>query len=146
MTLASLCHSCLINTCDTVSFLTVLDTYVTHWMCTALVRAQCFCTLMCFCRLVKSHGAKGAAQVTFEALESKVPFMLKFLGSEDDDVSGTISPFAHDYMTLLKQMLPLDDKHRAIVQVSTGNLISSPCTHKNTHTHTDRERGKGKEK
>lgn len=71
---------------------------------------------VCWQKLVKSHGVKGAAQVTFEALESKVPFMLKFLGSEDDDVSGTISPFAHDYMTLLKQMLPLDDKHRAIVQ------------------------------
>lgn len=66
---------------------------------------------------MKSQDVKNAG-VTLEALESKVPFMLKFLSSEDDDVSGTVAVFAHDYMTLLKQMLPLNEKQRAIVQVN----------------------------
>lgn len=71
---------------------------------------------------MKSQDAKNA-EVTLEALESKVPFMLKFLSSEDDDVSGTVAVFAHDYMTLLKQMLPLNEKQRAIVQVKIISVL-----------------------
>ena len=33
--------------------------------------------------------------------------MFKFLAHEDDDVSGAVAKFAHDYVTVLKQITPL---------------------------------------
>ncbi len=57
-------------------------------------------------RLAKAKEEEEA-KVIFDALHSKIPLMLKFLGNEDDDVSGAVTKFAHDWLTLLKQLSPL---------------------------------------
>jgi hypothetical protein len=67
-------------------------------------------------RLVKSKDPTNAS-VTANALESKLPYMLWFLANSDDDVSGTIAPFAHEYVTLLKQSLPLNPNQKEFIKV-----------------------------
>lgn len=52
------------------------------------------------------------AQMVFQELESKVPLMFQFLANEDDDVSGAIAKFAHDYITLVKQLHPLPSQQQ----------------------------------
>ena len=42
--------------------------------------------------------------------------MFKFLSHEDDDVSGAVAKFAHDYLTLLKQIQPLAEPQKANVK------------------------------
>ena len=74
------------------------------------------CMRVCVTRLVKSKDMSNAA-MTRRAIESKLPYLLQFLSSCDDDVSGTIAPFAHDYVTLLKQSLPLTDCQSQFVKV-----------------------------
>ncbi len=56
------------------------------------------------------------------SLESKVALMLKFLEHEDDDVSGTVVQFAHDYITCLKQIPQPSQQHRQYAKVQS-NLI-----------------------
>ena len=73
------------------------------------------------CRLLKAKELENA-KVTFAALEQKLDVMLRLLGNEDDDVSGAVAPFAHDYMTLLKQVLPLSDNQKATVKVRIEQL------------------------
>lgn len=66
-------------------------------------------------KLIKCQDTKNA-ELTLDSLESKMSFILTFLSNDDDDVSGTIAPFTHDYVTLLKQLLPLNDKQKTFVQ------------------------------
>jgi len=67
-------------------------------------------------RLVRTKD-ESSARVSRQAIEAKLPYALKFLASSDDDVSGTIAPFAHDYVTLLKQTPLLDDRQKEFVKV-----------------------------
>ena len=60
------------------------------------------------CRLAKAKEEENA-KVIFDALLNKIPLMLKFLGNEDDDVSGAVGKFSHDWLTLLKTLTPLND-------------------------------------
>ncbi|KAH3816261.1 exportin-T-like isoform X2 [Dreissena polymorpha] len=57
-----------------------------------------------------------AAKDTLAAIESKVPLMFRFLGNEDDDVSGAVACFTTDYISLLKQMTPLSAKQRENIE------------------------------
>ena len=67
-------------------------------------------------RLVKSKEVESS-KVPLAAIEAKVPLMLRFLSCEDDDVSGTVTQFAHDYITTLKQLAPLKQEHKQSVKV-----------------------------
>jgi len=67
-------------------------------------------------RLLKSKDEVNA-RISRQAIEAKLPYMLQFLANTDDDVSGNIAPFAHDYVTLLKQTVPLSDCQKEFVKV-----------------------------
>ena len=56
--------------------------------------------------------------MAFEALQPKLPIMLKLLCNDDDDVSSTVVPFAHDYVSFLKQIVPLDNKQMTVIKVT----------------------------
>jgi len=73
-------------------------------------------SVVCLGRLVKNNDEVNA-RTSRQAVEAKLPYMLKFLASTDDDVSGNIAPFAHDYLTLLKQTAPLSDCQKEFVKV-----------------------------
>ena len=73
---------------------------------------------------MKSKDSEKAA-LSLSALENKVPLMLKFLANEDDDVSGAATQFAHDYLTTLKQLCPLNENRQALVKVRhTSNIYN----------------------
>ena len=65
---------------------------------------------------MKNKDETGAA-ASKQAIEAKLPYLLQFLANADDDVSGTIAPFAHDYVTMLKQTVPLTDQQKEFVKV-----------------------------
>jgi len=67
-------------------------------------------------RLVKSRDEVNA-RLSKQAVEAKLPYMLKFLSNADDDISGNVAPFAHDYVTMLKQTVPLSDCQKEFVKV-----------------------------
>ena len=71
--------------------------------------------VFCACRLVKAKEEENA-KIMFDALLNKIPLMLKFLGNEDDDVSGAVGKFAHDWLTLLKTISPLNDTLKQFVK------------------------------
>ena len=73
------------------------------------------------CRLVKSSDVENT-KITLQALENKMAVMLRFLGHEDDDVSGAVAQFAHDYISILKQMQPVSHSQRKHVEVRLINL------------------------
>ena len=66
-------------------------------------------------RLLKIDQAQ--ANVTLQALESKIPLMFRFLGDEDDDVSGAVATFAQDYISLLKTFGQMTGKQRENIEV-----------------------------
>ncbi|XP_013382049.1 exportin-T [Lingula anatina] len=66
-------------------------------------------------KLVKA-GDSASSNVTMQAFEHKVPLMFRFLGDEDDDVSGAIITFAHDYISVLKQVKTLSEKQRQNIE------------------------------
>ncbi|XP_035825468.1 exportin-T isoform X2 [Aplysia californica] len=49
-------------------------------------------------------GTTKNSETTRSALESKVPYMLRFLGDEDDDVSAAVLEFATEYIAMIKTM------------------------------------------
>jgi len=69
------------------------------------------------CRLVKCKDVANA-RITADALEAKLPYLLQFLANSDDDVSGTIAPFANEYVALLKQTSPVDARQKQFVKVT----------------------------
>ena len=56
-----------------------------------------------------------ACKIISDALESKIALMFKFLNHEDDDVSGSVAQFAHDYITHLK-LSPLTESQKQNVK------------------------------
>ena len=62
-------------------------------------------------------GDVAGAKVALVALENKFPLLVKFLGHEDDDVSGTVAEFSHAYIGLLKQTMPLEGRHKDTLKV-----------------------------
>lgn len=64
--------------------------------------------IYCYQKLLKSADM-GNVMVTLNAIEAKVPLILRFLGHEDDDISEAVIGFGQDYINLLKQS-PRDRK------------------------------------
>ncbi|XP_077981134.1 exportin-T-like [Glandiceps talaboti] len=54
-------------------------------------------------KLIKARDNENAHKV-FQAANSKLPLMLRFLGDEDDDISAAVTEYVHDYITTLKQI------------------------------------------
>ncbi|XP_074646295.1 exportin-T-like [Tubulanus polymorphus] len=71
--------------------------------------------IACWNKISKTGDVENAALI-MQALENKVPLMLKFLDNEDDDVSGAVSLFAHDYITMLKSINPISEKQRQNIE------------------------------
>ena len=67
-------------------------------------------------RLAKIGDAENA-KICLDAMEAKVPLMLQYLANEDDDVSSAVSKFAHDYLSLLKQIKLVSSKQKENVKV-----------------------------
>eukprot|EP00795_Rhopilema_esculentum_P002275 gene2275-17888_t len=57
------------------------------------------------------NGEMGQSAIILKAIERKIPYMLRFLSHEDDDISETVSEFAHSYLGLLKQMKVMQGPH-----------------------------------
>ena len=62
-----------------------------------------------------------SAKVPAEAIEAKMPLVMKFLGNEDDDVSGAVTMAAHDYLSLLKQLPQTTDVQKQLVKVKQNS-------------------------
>ena len=73
-------------------------------------------------RLVR-NGDEQNAGVTLNALEAKIPYVLHFLGDDDDDVSGAVAIFAQEYINSLKQVSSLSQKQREIIEVMLKLLL-----------------------
>ncbi|MEW8544209.1 MAG: hypothetical protein AB2693_11805 [Candidatus Thiodiazotropha sp.] len=67
---------------------------------------------------------QNSAAETLQALEAKVPLMFRFLGDEDDDVSGAVATFAQDYISMLKTFGQLSKKQRENVEVKDASFVS----------------------
>lgn len=67
--------------------------------------------------------AKNAA-ITLQAIEHKVRLMFRFLGDDDDDVSGAVTAFTVDYISLLKQMNPITSKQQENIKSLLYILIN----------------------
>jgi exportin-T len=82
--------------------------------------------MFCFsCRVYKAGNAPNDLAEIQAALEAKIPYMLRFLGDEDDDVSGAVSDFATEYISVLKTKgPPLSPAQRNHVEVS-GLFVTS---------------------
>ncbi|BFZ08391.1 hypothetical protein BsWGS_11430 [Bradybaena similaris] len=53
---------------------------------------------------LSKNGATKNSETTLAALETKIPYMLRFLGDEDDDVSSAVIDFATEYIATIKTM------------------------------------------
>lgn len=71
--------------------------------------------MVLFGRLLKVDAQQ--ASETLQAVENKISLLFRFLGDEDDDVSGAVATFTTDYISLLKQMNPLSQKQRENIEV-----------------------------
>jgi len=58
------------------------------------------------------NGGLSQSALILKAIEGKIPYMLRFLSHEDDDISETVTEFAHAYLGLLKQMKTIPPQHR----------------------------------
>ncbi|XP_010776894.1 exportin-T-like, partial [Notothenia coriiceps] len=63
-------------------------------------------------KLSKNGNVKEAAEA-LQALESKVPLLLRLLIHEDDDISANIVGFCYEYLHVLKQLPQLTDQQKA---------------------------------
>ena len=73
---------------------------------------------MAVARLKKVGDAAGVAS-TIATLDKKMPLLLGFLENEDDDVSQTVTEFAHTYITMLRASLPLSPQHALNIKACT---------------------------
>ncbi|KAL6116542.1 xpot [Pungitius sinensis] len=62
-------------------------------------------------KLSKGGNVKDAAE-TLQALETKVPLLLRLLVHEDDDISANIVGFCYEYLHVLKQLPQLTDQQQ----------------------------------
>ncbi|XP_053377142.1 exportin-T-like isoform X1 [Mercenaria mercenaria] len=72
-------------------------------------------------KLLKVDAQKAGE--TLVAVENKVSLLFRFLGDEDDDVSGAVATFTTDYISLLKQMDPITPKQRENIEALLYILI-----------------------
>lgn len=69
-----------------------------------------------FSRLSK-NGVSKNSNTTLAALEAKVPYMLCFLGNEDDDVSSAVIDFATEYIATIKTMPSMSEVQKKHIEV-----------------------------
>ena len=62
-------------------------------------------------------GQTSDASLALSMVETKLPLMLQCLNHEDNDVSGSVTDFSHQYVMLLKQLAPLNEPQKAFVKV-----------------------------
>ena len=74
---------------------------------------QVLCT---FLRLASKGSAKNIG-TTMAALEGKVPYMLRFLGNEDDDVSSAVVEFASEYIAMMKTLPSMSEVQKKHIEV-----------------------------
>ncbi|KAH9494515.1 hypothetical protein Btru_042329 [Bulinus truncatus] len=53
---------------------------------------------------LSKNGMCKNSEVTMRALEAKIPYMLRYLGDDDDDVSGCVIDFATEYIAMVKSL------------------------------------------
>ena len=51
------------------------------------------------------------------ALEGKIPYMLQFLGNEDDDVSSAVVDFASEYIAMMKSLPSMSEGQKKHIEV-----------------------------
>ena len=51
------------------------------------------------------------------ALEAKIPYMLRFLGDEDDDVSEAVMEFANEYIAMIKALPSMSQGQKKHIEV-----------------------------
>jgi len=84
------------------------------------------CVLVC-ARQVKQGDADGA-KVSLAALEDKVALLIKFLGNNEDDVSGMVAEFSHSYIGVLKQLAPINCQQKETIKVNMhGACVFVAC-------------------
>lgn len=78
---------------------------------------SCFRATVAF-RVNKAGNSPSDLAEIQTALEAKISYMLRFLGDEDDDVSGAVAEFATEYIAMLKvKGPPLSPTQRNHVEV-----------------------------
>ncbi|XP_052823578.1 exportin-T [Octopus bimaculoides] len=70
----------------------------------------------CYQKMLKTDI--NSALTCLQAIERKLPLVLRFLSHEDDDISEAVIGFAQDYIGLLKQSPNLTPRQRENIQVS----------------------------
>ncbi|XP_016889997.1 exportin-T isoform X2 [Cynoglossus semilaevis] len=66
-------------------------------------------------KLAKTGNVKDAADA-LQAVESKVPLLLKLLVHEDDDISANIVCFCYEYLHVLKQLPQLTEQQKTNIE------------------------------
>ncbi|KAK3738804.1 hypothetical protein RRG08_035683 [Elysia crispata] len=71
--------------------------------------------ILCRQRLASKGSAKNIG-TTMAALEGKVPYMLRFLGNEDDDVSSAVVEFASEYIAMMKTLPSMSEVQKKHIE------------------------------
>lgn len=61
-------------------------------------------------------GSPQNLEITMAALEGKVPYMLRFLGNEDDDVSSAVIDFASEYIAMMKTLPSMNEGQKKHIE------------------------------
>ena len=64
-----------------------------------------------------SKGSAKNLEITMAALEGKIPYMLQFLGNEDDDVSSAVVDFASEYIAMMKSLPSMSEGQKKHIEV-----------------------------
>lgn len=67
---------------------------------------------------LSKNGATKSSDTTLAALETKIPYMLRFLGDEDDDVSSAVIEFATEYIATIKTMPVMSEVQKKHIEVN----------------------------
>ncbi|XP_057296563.1 exportin-T-like [Hydractinia symbiolongicarpus] len=70
----------------------------------ALINGMGVQLITSFNKLTKEEAENGLKSEILQAVDAKIPHMLRFLGDEDDDISEAMTEFCHSYLGLLKQL------------------------------------------
>uniref|UniRef100_A0A7N8X4D5 Exportin-T n=1 Tax=Mastacembelus armatus TaxID=205130 RepID=A0A7N8X4D5_9TELE len=71
--------------------------------------------LLSWTKLAKTGNVKDTAE-TLQAVEAKVPLLLKLLVHEDDDISTNVVGFCYEYLHVLKQLPQLTDQQKTNIE------------------------------
>ena len=69
-------------------------------------------------------GTTKNSETTLSALESKIPYMLRFLGDEDDDVSEACLEFATEYIAMVKGLPSASESQKKHIEGLLVTIIT----------------------